>query len=373
MAEAYKWAEKAVGARGKIAVEVIQNWRSGATDNYSNVTVRGYIALSSGGPSADNTNNCKSSFSGSVKYGPFTTNFNDLYASQGWRKMLEWTGNLGHAADGTLNIYVDYSFGPTITTNLGSGGTVTSGWVALWSIARGPARMSAPSLTYIPPNSIKVDWTAPAQNGGPIDKYAVLWDKDNPPQDGTANFGSANPNGSARSYTITGLDINSTYYVSTDAHNAYGWSPGGRSPTTGLTIGNVPAATKISTISTTPPNNVRLVITPPAQGGSPIVGYDVEYWNDDVPQTIYSKYFSGTGTTLDLTVDAGYTWVFRVAAKNSQGFGPYGAPKSILVLGSPRVLLNGTWRNTEAYVRYNGVWKLAVPYVKVNGVWKTLA
>ena len=373
MAEAYAWVEKAVGARGQIAVEVIQNWRSGATENYSNVTVRGYIALSSGGPSADNTNKCKSSFSGSISYGPFTTNFNDLYASQGWRKMLEWNGNIGHAADGTLNIKVEYNFGPTITTNLGSGGTVSSGWVALWSIARGPARMSAPSLTYIPPNSIMVDWSAPAQNGGPIDAYAVLWDKDNPPQDGTANFGGAGTNGSARSYTITGLDINSTYYVSTDAHNAYGWSPGGRSPTTGLTIGNVPAAATISTISTTPPNKVRLVITPPAKNGSPITGYVVEYWNDDAPQTIYSKYFSGTGTTLDLTVDAGYTWVFRVAAKNSQGFGPYGAPKSILVLGSPRVLLNGTWRNTESYVRYNGVWKLAVPYVKVDGVWKTLS
>jgi Siphovirus protein of unknown function (DUF859) len=36
----------------------------------------------------------------------------------------------------------------------------------------------------------------------------------------------------------------------------------------------------------------------------------------------------------------------------------------------PRVLYQGTWRNTVAYVRVNGSWVTAVPYVRVSGTWR---
>ena len=40
------------------------------------------------------------------------------------------------------------------------------------------------------------------------------------------------------------------------------------------------------------------------------------------------------------------------------------------IIRGPRIRVNGTWRNTIAYVRVGGAWRQATPYVRVGGSWR---
>ena len=374
MAEAYWWVHGAIGVRGKMGIEVIQEWRSNSQDNYSRVTVKGWIGLSSGGPSSDNSGNCKSSFTGTRSYGPVTTNFSNLTASEDWRQIVSYSWDIPHNPDGTASVNFTFNFGPTITQNLGSGGSISAGG-SLWSIPRAPSKPAAPTLTYTPPTTIKANGVAPAANGSPIDLYHFLIDTNNPPQDGTQNFRTVS-GGSNPTVTINDLAINRTYYVSYAARNAHGWGP--RSDTSSLTIGNVPGPPDITSISLSNGNQIALSYTPPTNiGGSSISTYDIQYAPNS--SFVNATLLSNVGRTGAHTfnVAPGYDYYFRIRAVNSQGAGAWSSAYGpVKVFAGPKILypIGGTsaWRDSECYVRHEGVWKFAVPYVRVNGTWRPL-
>ena len=288
--------------------------------------------------------------------------------------MLSQTFTVPHNSDGTKSVSYTYKFGPTITQNLGSGGSVTAGG-SLWTIPRAPSTPAAPTPTYTPPTTIKANGVAPAANGSPIDLYHFQIDTNNPPQDGSPNFRTVS-GGSNPSATITGLSLNTTYYISFAARNSHGW--GGRSPASMLSIGGVPGKPAVTNVELSPPNRLVIAYSAPAsQGGSTITRYSLSYYK--AGQSATPTYVSNIGKTgsYTLAVDPGYDYYVQVAAVNSQGTGEYSSifgPTNVYAGPKVRYTIGGTssWRDAECYVRHAGVWKPAMAYVRHNGVWKPL-
>lgn len=288
--------------------------------------------------------------------------------------MLSQTFTVPHNSDGTKSVSYTYKFGPTITQNLGSGGSVTAGG-SLWTIPRAPSKPAAPTLTYIPPTTIKANGVAPAANGSPIEWYHFLVDTNNPPIDGSPNFRTVS-GGSNPSATVTGLSLDTTYYINFAARNAQGWGP--RSSASMLSIGGVPGKPTVTNVELSPPNRLVIAYSAPAsQGGSTITHYSLSYYK--AGQSATPVYVSNIGKTgsYTLTVDPGYDYYVQVAAVNSQGTGEYSSafgPTNVYAGPKVRYTIGGTseYRDAESYVRHDGVWKPAMGYVRHAGVWKPL-
>ena len=129
-----------IGSRGILRCEVTVESQD-VQANTSTVRVKGQVRLSSGGPSGDQTGNCKVSITGERSWGPVSYSFVNLYTS--WFTFADQVYTIPHNQDGTKSVTFSVNFGPTITQNLGSGGTSTVSGFALPQIARAPA---APSL-----------------------------------------------------------------------------------------------------------------------------------------------------------------------------------------------------------------------------------
>ena len=71
------YVNESVGARGVIRCEVTQVSQDIAA-NTSYVKVVGYIYLTNGGPSGDQTGNCKMSFTGSASTGTLDGSFSNI-------------------------------------------------------------------------------------------------------------------------------------------------------------------------------------------------------------------------------------------------------------------------------------------------------
>lgn len=334
--------------------------------NSSMVRVVGSVWATSGS-SSDNTNRCKASITGTNSYGPVSANFSNLGTTP--RVFVDQTFEVPHDPDGTKSVSYTFNWGPTITSNFGSGGSVTCN-LTLTNIPRAPSQMVRPTLTYIAPTSIKAVSTPPNSNGSGIDLYHFLVDIYNPPRDDSPKFRVIPAN--IPNVTIPNLDIATRWCVQVAARNAYGWGP--RSPVGLYTIGDVPAAPKLMSISTTPPNKVSITWTPPTdRGGSSIKGWVIVHQNYDTGAIGYIDVLGTDATkSFTFTLPPGATYIVRIAAKNSQGTGAFSNNLNILVNAGPKVRMNGVYKVTETYVRHMGVWRPAIPYVRDNGVWKLL-
>ena len=214
------YADKDVGARGVIRSEVTQMSQD-LSANTSSVRVRGYIWLSSGGPSGDETGGCKVSFTGQNSSGIQNGDFPYIYAPTK-RLMLERTYTVAHNADGAKTVSYTFNFGPTITSNFGSGGSVTC-TTALTQIPRAPAAVGAPTLTSLGGGAVNVAWSPPNQGGSAIDFYHLMYaDNKTWPPTNSVTVQVADDT------TISGLSPNKNWYFWVTAHNEYGfgdWSP----------------------------------------------------------------------------------------------------------------------------------------------------
>ncbi len=223
-------------------------------------------------------------------------------------------------------------------TGLINGTTYTFTVAAINGVGTGPSTESFNSVTpaTVPDaptigsatagiEQATVSWTAPASDGGsPITGYIVT-----PYVDGVAQT-STTFNDTVTTQTVTGLTNGTTYRFRVQAFNGVGTS--GQS---GLSnsITAAPAVPDAPVIGTATAGNTEATLTwtaPVADGGSPVIGYEVVPYIGTVAQP--STVFNDTATTQTVTGLAnGTTYTFTVAAFNELGFGGQSAHSNAVI------------------------------------------
>lgn len=173
-------------------------------------------------------------------------------------------------------------------------------------------------LVAIPGNGfVELTWTAPIDNGSPINNYKVIvW------KTGEDVF-TTYPNLSTTTFTtVTGLQNGVSYSFKIIANNAGGSGPDSNTissiPTTNL-VSNVPE--KINDLSAIREDSkIKLTWTKPFDNGAPISSYKISYWEVD---TNVIKTKTVTSTNAQITgLTNGKPYQIKVIAINSVGHGP---------------------------------------------------
>lgn len=228
-----------------------------------------------------------------------------------------------------------------------------------------PGAPTSLARSFKAPSSLTVTWVAPSSNGGAsITGYDVQYASDS----GFTSNVKTISTGTGLSATIPDAILGATTYIRVRAKNSQG--EGSYSSSINYAVPNVPSAPGTPTLTATPPFTIGVEYTAPSSdGGASVTEYEIEYATNS--SFTSSNKVSVTGLTTTLTnLTPGATYWVRIAAKNSQGTGAYSSAASAMLYAGPRINVNGTWKNSVAYINVNGVWKIAIPYVNVNGVWK---
>jgi titin len=167
--------------------------------------------------------------------------------------------------------------------------------------------------------SATVHWDPPSSgNGGGVTGYLIT----------PYLAGVAQPvrtyNSTATTQVVTGLTNTKSYTFKIAAKNGNGTGP--RSIATAPIIVGAPTApTGVTAAAGSGSASVHW--TAPSNNGDGISGYVVIPFRNGVAQAAWN--FTGTGTTRTITgLDAGQSYTFRVAAKNSRGTGPQSVPSN---------------------------------------------
>ena len=184
--------------------------------------------------------------------------------------------------------------------------------------ATAPDAPAAPTLTP-GDGQLEVSWTAPSNNGAPIDDYDVRYRSDG----SWTELSDTRRNISTR-VTIGGLTNGTTYEVQVRAGNSVGdgpWSPSSRgTPTATAMAPDAPAAPTVT------PGDAQLEVswTAPSDNGAQIDDYDVRYRSSGGGWTELSddgQYTDTRATIRGLT--NGTTYEVQVRAGNAGGYGPW--------------------------------------------------
>jgi Fibronectin type III domain len=222
-----------------------------------------------------------------------------------------------------------------------------------------------------------VTWTAPGYNGGAaVTGYAVQYSSDG---GSTWTTASSNTSSTNTNYTITGLTNGTSYVIEVAAINASGtgaWSLES-APAIPSTVPDQPAAPSVSVGDAT----LTVNWTAPADGGSPITGYQVMLWGVvyNFDATTFSHTFTADPVNGGIKNGAWYHPV--VAAFNANGLSLYslqsaqvfpgflpGAPSSVLAVLTTLTSATVTWPFAPSSSG-NGGWNINnyIVTVKLNG------
>lgn len=197
--------------------------------------------------------------------------------------------------------------------NLVGAGPWTSTVIA--STAGAPGQPNAPTLTVVG-RQINVDWTDPDPNGSPLTGYSLQWR-----QVGTTTWSTQALALNNKPYGL-GLAGGTSYEVRVAGVNVIGM--GAYSISSVATTASVPSAPALPGMNPAP-GQATVSWTEPADGGSPITSYSVQYklsssrtWLTVSPSPL------GTDRSVVITgLTAGGQYDFRVAATNLIGTGAY--------------------------------------------------
>ncbi len=158
--------------------------------------------------------------------------------------------------------------------------------------------------------TVALSWVAPANtNNNPATSYLVEYK----PSSGSS-WNSVTVSGT--STTVTGLTGLTAYDFRVTARNSVGDSSA-TSTVSATTIGAVPSAPTGLTANPITSNSITLNWAVPANGGSPITSYKVEYKRSNV--TAYTSTTSVTNSAVISGLTASSAYNFRVSAINSVG------------------------------------------------------
>ncbi len=192
-------------------------------------------------------------------------------------------------------------------------------------------------------SSIEVSWTAPQSDGGSaIASYAVQYRVTG----SNTWVPFARDDSSATSVVVTGLASNTSYEFRVAAANVMLTGSYTPTATSTRTLSGGPGAPGFVQASQPTATKIRVMWSSPDPGTSPISDYVVQYRTPAVQTWTTASHSASTGTSLDVTgLAAGTTYLFRVAAVNGAGQGPYSAESSAvatLVLpgapGKPKIV-----------------------------------
>ena len=178
-----------------------------------------------------------------------------------------------------------------------------------------PGRPAAPTVTVASGSSLRVSWTAPANDGTAIKEYDVQYKRTS-----ASGWADHDFTGTGRSTTITGLTPGVTYHVKVRAGNDAG--KGSYSPSATGTPNAKPGRPAAPSVSVSG-SDLRVTWTAPANTGTAITDYDVRYKRASASSWT-AHYFSGTGTSTTITgVTTGTNYHVQVRAGNAAGKGSY--------------------------------------------------
>ncbi|GAA1881345.1 Ig-like domain-containing protein [Lapillicoccus jejuensis] len=214
--------------------------------------------------------------------------------------------------------------------------------------------------------TLKVTWSAPKNEGSPVDRYQVQWVDVN----GGSGSGTAQVAGSALAHTVTGLVNDDQYKVRVQAHNGAGWGPYGPA-VTAQSVGTpaTVAAPRVDARPATPSTSTAaLTITwsPVDPDGPAMQSYTV--WRDGARlRTVSAK---ASLQVSDSVPYDGRTHRYAVSATNGGGKSSKPGPaSSFRAAGVPAT--PGTPGVTTGSPTYSGraSWRLGDPH---SGGYRTL-
>lgn len=197
-----------------------------------------------------------------------------------------------------------------------------------------PSVPGLPTFSNITPTSLKVTWTASADNGGRTVTYRLQRSTSSSMTSPTSTTTTGT------SVTITGLSPGTTYYFRVRAENdvgnsAYSPSASGVNVTMGATTPGAPATPTVGSVQAT---SAAVTYTAPSDdGGSSITGYEIQRATDSgFTQSLATFSDAASPYTLTGLLPSRDYWV-RVRALNSQGPGAWSPAKDFRTLPGVKV------------------------------------
>ena len=234
--------------------------------------------------------------------------------------IVETSGQIQTKTGVTYDHEAKASYAVTVAASDGTDSADATVTISVTDVNEPPAAPDAPAVAGISGSttSLTVSWTAPPNDGKPtIATYDVQYR-----QDTSGTFTDGPQDATGTSETITGLMASTLYQVQVRATNAEGdsaWSASG-SGTTGTTA-TAPVAPAAPTVAAVTGSSTSLAVSwiAPADGGSAITTYDVQYR----PGTsgnfeIWSARVTGTSFTLT-GLAANSPYQVQVRATNAIG------------------------------------------------------
>ena len=244
-----------------------------------------------------------------------------------------------------------------LATNLCDSEDLTVECHSLWSdtvsaTTDPPGQSGPPTNVQASPDGdsvIDVTWEAPEDDGGtPITRYEVQWSAD-----GTGGWQNAGvtSDGDTLTFKNTGMTFGTTRYYRVASRNSRGLSEWSAPPyASATTLAGVPGQPNLSAVAADA-NTIDLTWTVPADSGSPIIRYELE-WSPDGSTGSWTSLSSPAATETsysDGNLDPGTERYYRIRAVNSAspGEGSWsverGAKTPPAVPGAPvlRAELNG--------------------------------
>jgi hypothetical protein len=234
------------------------------------------------------------------------------------------TSTVGGLTDGTA-----YSFRVAAVNALGPGQpSLQTPGTPTWT----PAAPEAPTTNAaIGSGQVRLTWAAPADHGSAITDYLI-----ESSLDGTTWTAVDDGVSTATAFTVGGLTDGVEYSFRVAAVNAVergGWSP----PAAATPVGTPDAPGALTVNLGTGSGEVQLTWSAPADHGSAITDYAIEWSIDGVRWTVVDD---GVSTATAFTVGGltdGMEYSFRVAAVNVVGQSEWSVPAAATPLGAPAV------------------------------------
>ena len=178
--------------------------------------------------------------------------------------------------------------------------------------------------------AIDITWDAPEDDGGtPITRYDVQWSAD-----GVSGWQNAGVTSDGDTLTLkhTGLTFGTTRYYRVAARNSRGLSAWSDPPhPSATTLAGVPGRPNLTAVAADA-HTIDLTWTVPADNGSPIIRYDLD-WSPDGSAGSWDVLTSATDTETsysDVNLDPGTERYYRIRAVNgaSPGEGSWSVERS---------------------------------------------
>ena len=215
------------------------------------------------------------------------------------------------------------SYAVTVTASDSMDTATATVTISVTDVDEPPTAPAAPAVAGVSGSttSLTVSWTAPGNTGKPaIASYDLQYRQGN-----SGDFTNGPQDATGTSATITGLMASTLYQVQVRATNAEGdsgWSASG-SGTTGTTgtTATAPVAPAAPTVVAVTGSSTSLAVSwiAPADGGSAITSYDLQYQQDgSTDWTNGPQNATGTSATI-MSLTAGTLYQVQVRATNAEG------------------------------------------------------